>query len=259
MAYIQVEASVRTHRKFLKAGPAASWLWLCGMGYCQDGLTDGFIPFEALDYLGVKAPKNLKSKLVEVGLWELVEGGWQVHDYLQHNKSASHVDGLKQAKRAAGKAGGLASGEARREAVASPSASMAAEPPREPISSHLCSTHLISAPSVPEKISAEPHSDSPPVLTFPTVGKRPTWTLTEAHVAHWRELFPALDVEAECRGALGWVEANQPKTAKGMPAFLVNWFNRAVARGGSRPAAAVGGSRSAGNLASLQNFVNRGR
>lgn len=106
MAYIQVEASVRTHKKFLKAGPAASWLWLCGMGYCQDGLTDGFIPFAALKYLGVESPKPLKSKLVEAGLWDEVEGGWRVHDYLKHNRSSEEIRTTKDRRKAGGALGG---------------------------------------------------------------------------------------------------------------------------------------------------------
>lgn len=108
MAYIQVEASVRTHRKFLKAGPAASWLWLCGVGYCQDGLTDGFIPFEAIDYLGVKpaTARKLKSKLVDVGLWVDVPGGWRVHDYLKSNRSAAEIRATKDRRRAGGSLGG---------------------------------------------------------------------------------------------------------------------------------------------------------
>jgi hypothetical protein len=108
MAYIQVEASVRTHRKFLQAGPAASWLWLCGMGYCQDGLTDGFIPYEAIDYLGVTSStaRKLKCKLVEVGLWEEVKGGWKVHDYLFHNRSAHEIRTTKDRRRAGGALGG---------------------------------------------------------------------------------------------------------------------------------------------------------
>ena len=79
--------------------------------------------------------------------------------------------------------------------------------------------------------------DSPPpvgvVLSFPTIGKGPrTWELTEAQIAEWAECFPGLHIEAECRKALAWVRANHPKTASGMPAFLVNWFNRTVAKGG---------------------------
>lgn len=106
MAHIQVEASVRTHHKFLKAGPAASWLWLCGMGYCQDGLTDGFIPESALPYLGVQKPHPLKDKLVDVGLWDRAEGGWLVHDYLKHNRSAAQIGTLKDRRRAGGNLGG---------------------------------------------------------------------------------------------------------------------------------------------------------
>ena len=146
MAYIQVEASVRTHKKFLKAGPAPSWLWLCGLAYCQEGLTDGFIPTEALMYLGVKNAKQLAAHLVAANLWEVVEGGWQVHDYLQYNKSAATVNGIKKTKREAGKAGGLASGEARREAPAS----TPAEAPREPISSLLVSSQLNGVSETPQ-------------------------------------------------------------------------------------------------------------
>lgn len=108
MAYIQVEASVRTHKKFLKAGPAASWLWLCGMGYCQDGLTDGFIPFEAIDYLGVKPAiaRKLKSILVAEKLWDEAPGGWRVHDYLAHNRKATEIRATKERRRAGGSLGG---------------------------------------------------------------------------------------------------------------------------------------------------------
>lgn len=108
LAYIQVEASVRTHKKFLEAGPAASWLWLCGMGYCQDGLTDGFIPCQAIEYLGVKASaaKKLTCVLVVAGLWEVVEGGWRVHDYLDHNRSASDIQTTKDRRKAGGSLGG---------------------------------------------------------------------------------------------------------------------------------------------------------
>lgn len=64
------------------------------------------------------------------------------------------------------------------------------------------------------------------VLTFPCNGKQKTWRLTQSAVDEWTGLYPGLDVLAECRKALAYVKANQPKTARGMPAFLVAWFNR---------------------------------
>lgn len=115
-----------------------------------------------------------------------------------------------------------------------------------------------------EEISSETDSVSEPaLLTFSTVGKSPTWALTASRVAEWASLYPSLDVEAECRKALAWVSANpdRRKTAKGMPAFLVNWLNRAADRGGSPAQSAPGltnpRSKTAGNVAALQSFVDR--
>ena len=54
MAWLKIESSVARNRKFVQAGPAPSWLWVCSLAYCQEGLTDGYIPREALPYLGVK-------------------------------------------------------------------------------------------------------------------------------------------------------------------------------------------------------------
>jgi hypothetical protein len=106
VAYLMLEASVRTHPKFLQAGPEASWLWVCGLGYCQDGLTDGFIPDAAVEYLGVKRARLLARRLVSVKLWDVVEGGWQMHDYLEHNKPATEVREIMRKRREGGKKGG---------------------------------------------------------------------------------------------------------------------------------------------------------
>ena len=119
MPYVKVDTSVPRHRKFVKAGPAPSWLWLCGNCYCQDGLTDGFIPEDALPYMGVKNAKQLAAHLVKAGLWDITDGGWLVHDYLKHNKRASEVRRIQEERRDAGTNGGKASGEARRKQVAS--------------------------------------------------------------------------------------------------------------------------------------------
>lgn len=95
MPHVRIETSVPRHPKFLKAGPVACWLWLCGNCYCQDGLTDGFIPREVVPSLGLPvsrlALRDAISKLVDVRLWDACDGGWRVHDYLEHNNSADHV------------------------------------------------------------------------------------------------------------------------------------------------------------------------
>lgn len=98
----------------MQAGPAPSWLWLCGVAYCKEGLTDGFIPDEAIDYLGVKNARRMIPHLEQSGLWIRVENGWMVNDFLSHNASASTVRGLSDARSKAGASGGRRSGEERR-------------------------------------------------------------------------------------------------------------------------------------------------
>jgi uncharacterized protein YdaU (DUF1376 family) len=85
---------------------------------------------------------------------------------------------------------------------------------------------------------------SSPVLVFNTVGTgEKTWTLMSDQVAAWTEAYPGVRVLDECRKAHAWVAAkpDRRKTPKGMPAFLVNWLNRATNGGvGPRPLAATG-------------------
>lgn len=89
----------------------------------------------------------------------------------------------------------------------------------------------------PADVGAATETDAPPpaVMTFSTVGRPQSWALTESLIAEWAGLYPNLDIPGECRRALAWIGADhgRRKTAKGMPRFLVNWFNRSVASGGS--------------------------
>lgn len=78
------------------ANPKVLALGLDGMGlhswsisYCDAELTDGFIPVGALP--GLPRLKQAVSRLVELGRWEVVEGGFQLHDYLHYNRSRDEV------------------------------------------------------------------------------------------------------------------------------------------------------------------------
>jgi len=95
MAWVKLDDNVTHNPKLLAAGPAASWLWVCAIAYCQRQLSDGFIPDSAYMQLGVNAehkPLRLCHQLVRSGLFERVEGGYRVHDYLDHNASKSEVE-----------------------------------------------------------------------------------------------------------------------------------------------------------------------
>lgn len=116
----------------------------------------------------------------------------------------------------------------------------------------------------PKNDSAETLPVSPPFLVFPTDGHAREWALTEGQVLDWQGLYPNLDVREQARQALAWVLAkpSNRKTARGMPAFLVNWLNRSTNRGagsGSSPRVipTITG-RNATNLAAMQRIVGDG-
>lgn len=77
-----------------RAGNAAFGVYCrCGAWSARNS-EDGFVPAEVA--LSIGSPE-LASKLVSVGLWEAVEGGWSAPHYLERNESAEQV----RARRAA--------------------------------------------------------------------------------------------------------------------------------------------------------------
>jgi hypothetical protein len=94
MGWMKVDEQIGRHPKHLKVEPAASWLWLCAIGYCRNALTDGFVTRDALSLLGrFKRPERLAIELVAAKLWRRDEerDGWWVNDYLAMNPSKVDV------------------------------------------------------------------------------------------------------------------------------------------------------------------------
>lgn len=83
-------------------------------------------------------------------------------------------------------------------------------------------------------IAPSPMDSEPPILTFPVVGKGSSWGLTKEKADSLKSAFPGVDVLAEARKALAWLEANpkKRKTANGMGNFLYGWMERTTNRGG---------------------------
>jgi hypothetical protein len=91
--WIKIFNALPANPKYLMAGDRACWLAICGLCYSNEHLTDGFIAAPVLPVAapGVKGPEKLAAKLVEVGLWHPVDGGWQIHDYGDYQRSAAEV------------------------------------------------------------------------------------------------------------------------------------------------------------------------
>jgi hypothetical protein len=91
MTWVRLDDLMPQHPKVLRAGPAAAWLWVCGLAYCSRMLTDGAIPSQALASFGLPQTDKLAATLVEVGLWDETSDGFQVHDFLQYQPSRKQV------------------------------------------------------------------------------------------------------------------------------------------------------------------------
>jgi hypothetical protein len=135
MVWARLDDSAFTHRKFLRLAPAAIGLWAMGLSYCGRELTDGFIPTEQVTRLIKCSPRVgrvLSRSLVEVRLWEPVEGGYMVHDWLDWNPSRAAVEAARARKVEAGRLGGLK----RRQAWAAASAQARATAPAQAHGQH---------------------------------------------------------------------------------------------------------------------------
>jgi hypothetical protein len=93
MVWFKVDDAFDDHPKALAAGNAAIGLWTrCG-AYSSRYLLEGFVPAEVARIKGTKAEI---ARLVTVGLWREVDGGYQMHDFLDYNPSEE----LTKARRA---------------------------------------------------------------------------------------------------------------------------------------------------------------
>lgn len=99
---MRLDDGAMSHLKILRLSDSAFRLWVKALCYCQQHLTDGRIPREALSLLGAKRADvdKLSTPQVEgkAPLWEPIPGfGFQVHDFLQWNDSREEI--LEKRKR----------------------------------------------------------------------------------------------------------------------------------------------------------------
>ncbi len=168
---------------------------------------------------------------------EEVDGGWRLLNYAKYREMGRSVDRseylrVKQQEHRDKKRQPVSTTVNQSKPISEAEAEAEAntESDQVPISS----SRLISSTAETPKPAS---STEPALLTFRCDGEPRSWDVTKPQVKRWRELFPSLDIGKECRAALAWVEADptRRKTSKGMPRFLVGWFNKAQnsGRGGT--------------------------
>lgn len=103
MGWVRIEDKFPENVKVSALSSAAKWFHVEALCYASRNLTDGFVPAHIAKRLGWS--KYAKS-LVAAGVWEVVEGGWQIHDYLDYNPSKQEIEQKAKQKAEAGRKGG---------------------------------------------------------------------------------------------------------------------------------------------------------
>lgn len=86
MPYFPVDDDFAFHRKAVAAGNAAIGAWTRAGSWCKKEATGGFVPDSMAAAIGTKAEIR---RLVEVGLWDKVLGGYIFHDWEDVGNNAS--------------------------------------------------------------------------------------------------------------------------------------------------------------------------
>lgn len=95
--YFKLDLYFFEHPKVVDLSHAATVLFLASIAYSNRRETDGFIArpvvrklIEIEDAYDQDAPTHdeLAQSLVKAELWQPVEGGWQIHDFFDHNDSS---------------------------------------------------------------------------------------------------------------------------------------------------------------------------
>lgn len=104
MPWVRLDTGFPRNHKVLvllgmKDGHRSALVYLCGLSYCGEHGTNGFIPREALPFL--HARKSDADKLVTVGLWIADPGGWVVNDWAEYQPSTEEQERRSNRARAA--------------------------------------------------------------------------------------------------------------------------------------------------------------
>lgn len=110
MAWARIDDNFFNHPKVYKAGKDAVLFHIAALCHSNAFLTEGFIEDAIINLIGKQAfqkhPVGLANKLVEVELWERVNGGYYIHDFLKYNHSKAEIEQIKSKKSYAGSLGG---------------------------------------------------------------------------------------------------------------------------------------------------------
>jgi hypothetical protein len=121
MPWVRIDDDFPQHPKVVQVGPIGMALQIAALCYSNHYLTDGFIPQQVVEHLLIGCSTDVTAdtveKLVQVGMWEVGNKGYMIHDFLEYQPSKAQILSDREQKQAAGRAGGVASAKAKHQQV----------------------------------------------------------------------------------------------------------------------------------------------
>ena len=105
MPWANLDDQFPEHPKNDGLSDAAFRLAVSGICYANRFLTDGFVASDRVPRIVPRFRKAALDELVSGGLWLTVAGGYEIHDFLDWNRSRAQVEEERERKRKAGKKG----------------------------------------------------------------------------------------------------------------------------------------------------------
>jgi hypothetical protein len=112
MSWAKLDDQFFYNKKVAQVDGSAKLLYVAGLVYVANQRSDGFIPERAVKFIASTADiancQDFAKQLLDVGLWETVEGGYRIHDYLEWNPTSEQIEATRAARKVAGSLGGYA-------------------------------------------------------------------------------------------------------------------------------------------------------
>lgn len=92
MSWAKIDDQLHANEKFAAVSLSAVGLWTLCLSWAADRRSDGRLPVAIVRRLGGHDTEPLASELVAAGLWNPLEGGWEIHNFLHYNPSRAEQE-----------------------------------------------------------------------------------------------------------------------------------------------------------------------
>lgn len=89
LPWVRLDTQFASNPKILELAARRKWraalVYVASLAYCGQHGTDGYIPATALPFIHATKPEA--AELVDVGLWHIAPGGWEVNGWQEFQPS----------------------------------------------------------------------------------------------------------------------------------------------------------------------------